>query len=157
MTSVTIRSAGFDDLAAIVSITNAAFAVERSFKRGERTTPDMIRSMMSKARFLLADDADGRLVGSVYVELRGTSVYIGMLSVDPSRQKSGLGRAMMDAAEAYGRGHRCATADITIVNLRTELPPFYRGRGYVDTGTALLERPEDFTRDAHFIRMSKRL
>ena len=49
--------------------------------------------------------------------------------------------------------------DITVVNLRTELPPFYRKLGYVENGTEPV-RPEMVPRllqPAHFIKMTKPL
>jgi len=49
----------------------------------------------------------------VYVEIRGDRLYIGMVSVDPGRQGRGLGRALMAAAESYGRAAGCRVADIT--------------------------------------------
>ena len=45
--------------------------------------------------------------------------------------------------------------DIKIVNLRTELPEFYRKRGYVESGTSPFP-PEVETKQAcHFIDMTK--
>jgi hypothetical protein len=49
--------------------------------------------------------------------------------------------------------------DITVVNLRTELPPFYRKLGYVENGTEPV-RPDMIPRllePAHFIKMTKPL
>jgi len=80
-----------------------------------------------------------------------------MLSVDPARQKSGLGRRMMGEAETYLRAAGCKTLDIWIVNLRTELPPIYRKFGFVETGTKTTEWTEKFSKPVHFIVMSKEL
>ena len=51
----------------------------------------------------------------------------------------------------------CAGVDISVVDLRTELPPFYRRLGYVETGTAPFPDPERATRACHLIVMSKEL
>jgi GNAT superfamily N-acetyltransferase len=97
------------------------------------------------------------MAGCVYVELRGERAYIGLLSVDPARQKGGIGRTLMDAAERYAREQGCGFMDLRIVNLRLELPAFYRKLGYVEAGT------EEFPPDAptklpcHFVRMQKAL
>jgi hypothetical protein len=46
--------------------------------------------------------------------------------------------------------------DILIVNLREELPPFYRKRGYVENGTTPF--PDVETKiPCHFINMAKPL
>jgi len=80
-----------------------------------------------------------------------------LLSVDPSRQRSGLGSRLMAAAEERCRELGCHSADLQIVNLRQELPDFYRRRGYLPTGTAPF-RPDLVTKmPCHFIKMSKPL
>jgi len=80
-----------------------------------------------------------------------------MLSVDPQRQGSGLGKLLVGAAEDYTRNRGCGAMDNTVVNLRTELPPFYRKLGYEETGTAPLHEGMNVTQPAHLIRMSKPL
>jgi hypothetical protein len=47
--------------------------------------------------------------------------------------------------------------DIYIINLRTELPPFYRRRGYVETGTLPLPPEIETSQPCHFITMAKGL
>ena len=153
----TIREMRADEVDAVSRVINAAFVVERFFKKGDRTTPDVVRSMTAKGLFMVAEIPGGELAGVVYAEIRAAGVYIGMLAIDPPRQGTGLGRALMTAAENHGRARGCATADITVVNLRTELPPFYRKLGYVETGTEPFPRIEELTRECHFIAMSKRL
>ena len=48
---------------------------------------------------------------------------------------------MIAAAEAHCRDAGCVALDINVVNLRTELPPFYRTLGYVETGSAPFTDP----------------
>jgi predicted N-acetyltransferase YhbS len=100
-------------------------------------------------------DGDGNnLASCMYLEQRGERLYLGMLAVNPSQQGRGLGRRMMAAAERHAASLGCSAIDIRIVNRRTELPPFYRGLGFVDNGTEPLEEPL-LTKPAHFIRMMK--
>jgi hypothetical protein len=45
-----------------------------------------------------------------------------------------------------------------VVNLRVELPPFYRGLGYRETGTEAFSSSESPTKlPCHFVCMSKAL
>jgi predicted N-acetyltransferase YhbS len=157
MNTLAIREATADDVDAVTRVINAAFEVERFFKRGDRTSPEAIRTLMSKGTMLVATAEDGTMMASVYVELRGDRGYIGMLSVDPARQGGGLGRTLMTAAEDYCRAHGCSTADISVVNLRTELPPLYARLGYVEVGTAPFHDVDEATQPCHFILMAKPL
>lgn len=47
--------------------------------------------------------------------------------------------------------------DLRIVNLREELPPFYRRLGYVETGTAPFQEEIKSKLPCHFVLMSKPL
>jgi len=129
------RFATETDVPALTALVNAAFQVEKFFKVGERTDRAEIAEYLKKGRFLLLED-EGRLLGSVYVELRGERGYIGMLSVAPERQRQGIGTRLMAAGEEFCREMGCRTIDITVVDLRTELPPLYEKYGYRITGTA---------------------
>jgi GNAT superfamily N-acetyltransferase len=155
--TVDVRAATEADVDAIVALVNAAFAVERAFLDRDRTSPSEILALLGKGTFLVLDDDRGALVASVYLERRGERAYLGMLSIQPSRQGTGLGRAMMVASEAHARRWNCTAIDIRIVNLRRELPPFYRALGFSESGrTDIVEDP--FTREPyHFILMTKGL
>jgi ribosomal protein S18 acetylase RimI-like enzyme len=153
-----IRFADASDLPPLMALINMAFKVEAFFISRDRLTPEEAQTLFEKGRFLLAEE-NSVLAGVVYVELRGDRSYLGLLSVDPNLQKSGLGRRLMTAAEEFAREMGSHHMDLTVVNLRTELPPLYRKLGYVEVGTAPI-RPEmvtRVTRPCHFIRMSKPL
>ena len=152
-----VRQAVEADVPALTVLINKAFEVERFFKRGDRTSDDDLKGLLARGAILFVEDADRRAMASVYVEARGDRVYIGMVAVDPTHQGQGLGRRLMEAAEAHGRARGCRAADITVVNLRTELPPFYRRLGYVAAGTAEFPDVDDITQDCHLILMSKPL
>jgi GNAT superfamily N-acetyltransferase len=156
MTGISIRQAQGADADALARLINAAFRVEQPFIEGDRINPGGVRTYMQKGKFLLAEDAAG-LAGCVYVELRGDRGYLGLLGVDPSRQGTGLGRRLMDAAENYFREKGCVAVDLRIVSARTPLPAFYRHLGYVQTGTAPLPSDAPVKVPCHFILMSKTL
>src|SRR6202021_368404 len=135
---ISIRDGNQEDIQSIVPLVNSAFLVELFFIERDRTDMEMVRSLMQKGKFLLAEDAT-KLVGCVYVELRGDRGYLGMLSVDPNCQGKGVGRLLMAAAENYFLEADCRFSDLMIVNVRTELLSMYRHFGYVETGTAPYE------------------
>ena len=146
-----------EDVGDLLPVINTAYEVEKFFVEGDRTNEATIRRMMSAGVFLTARDESGRLEGCVYVELRGDRGYFGMLSVDPSRQGRGVGRRLIDAAEDYARANGCTAMDIRVVNLRTELPPFYRKLGYVETGDVEPASDPRALQPFYFVRMSKSL
>jgi GNAT superfamily N-acetyltransferase len=153
------RHASAADITEIVRVTNAAFRVEDFFIDGDRTHVVDVESKMSgtRARFLVIDDPDGAgLMASAFVEIRGDRGYFGMLSVDPAHQKKGLGRTLFNAIEAHCRAAGCVALDISVVNLREELPAFYNMLGFTATGTAPLVS-HTVKMDAHFVLMSKPL
>lgn len=150
------RIAFADDAPTLTRLINAAYVVERFFKAGDRIAADGVLALQGKGTFLLLEH-QGMPVGSVYVELRGDRGYIGLLAVDPGRQGSGLGRALMNAAEDYCLRNGARNADLRVVNLREELPPFYRHIGYVECGIEPFSEPAEATRPCHFVLMTKSL
>ena len=153
---ICLRIAEPGDVDALTRVINAAFAVERFFIEGDRIQADAVRKLLGTGQFLIAQDNDG-LAACVYVESRGEHAYLGLLSVDPSRQRSGLGSRLIAAAEEHARGRGIRHMDLRIINLRTELPEYYARRGYVATGTSPLA-PDVLTKlSCHFINMTKPL
>ena len=152
-----IRMATEADFDPLLSLTNTAFEVERFFKVEDRLNPSMLRSYFDKGNFLVLEE-DGRLVASVYVERKGDRAYLGLLAVDPSQQKRGLGRRLTAAAEEFSREMGVRFMDLTVVNVRTELPPIYEKLGYRITGTAPFPADQmPVTQPCHFICMTKEL
>lgn len=154
--AIRIRAAGPVDAPRIVALLNAAFVMEREFVDRDRTSIGEIVRLLGTGTFLVVDGAGGGLAACMYIEARGDRAYLGMLAIDPSEQKRGLGRQMMAGAERHCAELGCRAIDIRIVNRRTELPPFYRRLGFVEGGTAPFEDPL-LTKPCHFVLMSKEL
>jgi N-acetylglutamate synthase-like GNAT family acetyltransferase len=153
---ISFRDARTDDAEDIARLINNAFLVEQFFIERDRTNPATVRSLMQKGKFLLAEDGPS-LVGCIHLELRGERGYFGMLSINPSRQRMGVGRQLVDAVEKYFRDAGCKFSDMKIVNVRTDLHTLYHRWGYVDTGTAVYDDPTPTKIPVHFITMSKPL
>jgi N-acetylglutamate synthase-like GNAT family acetyltransferase len=151
-----VRDATGEDVPALVDLINAAYRVEVFFKGGDRIAAAEVIDKLRSGRFLVLDD-DGRLGGCVYVEVTGDRGYFGLLSIDPSRQKQGLGARLIGIAEDTCRGAGCVEMDILVVDLRTELPPYYRRFGYVEVSTRPFPEDEPTLLPCHFIVMRKQL
>lgn len=154
-----IRTAVTADSDRLIPLINAAFAAAEPFMTGPRTDPERLADAMSKGTILLAEDEAGALAASVYTEVRGKRGYVGMLAVDGARQRVGVGRRLMEAAEDFLRAQGCLAVDITVLSLRPELPPLYRKLGFAETGTEPFHYPHPIAggQACHCIVMSKAL
>jgi|SRR5580658_5591168 GNAT superfamily N-acetyltransferase len=151
-----IRSARESDAEALVGLINRAFLVERFFLEQDRIDLAGVEQFLKQGAFLISEEDDAA-EGCVYVEVRAERGYFGLLSVAPERQGAGLGKRLVGAAEDYCREAGCSFMDLQIVNLREELPGFYRKLGYAETGTAPFPSGVDTKLPCHFVRMSKLL
>lgn len=157
-TGIRFREAADADRPRLITLINSAFAIE-TFLEGTRTDEERLAAMMAKGTILVAEDGDGRLLGSVYTERRGARGYLGMLAVDPARQSPGLARRLVEAAEDLFRRQGYEAVDIVVLSLRPELPPIYRRYGYIETGTEPFKPSQPLRPglECHGIVMSKRL
>lgn len=153
-----IRLATPADADALISVVNAAFVVE-DFIEGTRTDAERMAETMQTGEFLVAENASGRALACVYTELHAERGYLGMLAVDPARQGSGLGRAMVEAAENHCRRRGCRWMDLRVLSPRAELLPFYEKLGYRQVRTEEFRPPRPLKGgiECHGIIMSKAL
>jgi predicted N-acetyltransferase YhbS len=135
---------------------NAAYRVEDFFKLSDRIGRAEVLDKMQHGRFLMLEEHDA-VVGCVYVEVNDRIGCFGLLSIDPRRQKQGLGARLIDIAEAACGDAGCSEMEIRVVDLRTELPPYYRRFGYVEAGTCPFPADEPTSQPCHFILMRKQL
>lgn len=151
-----IRFAEAADAAAIAALVNAAFRPERFFIEADRTNPEKVTGLQQKGKFLVFFEGDA-MAGCVYTEVRGECGYFGLLAVDPERQRTGIGGRLIAAAEDYCRSAGCRFMELTFVNVRQELPGYYRRFGYVENG--ILPFPADQVPKipVHLVRMSRPL
>lgn len=156
MPPLSVRSAESQDVDAIVRLVNQAFLAERPFVSGERIDAAGVRDLLHKGKFLVGEIA-GRLTGCVYLELKHPRAYLGLLSIDPTQQKAGLGTELMAAAEQHCRAAGCGFIDLRFINHRKELLRFYTRLGYQESGTAAFPYTERMKMPFHFIQMSKAL
>ncbi len=155
---VRFREATASDQPRLIELINAAFSIE-TFLEGTRTDEERLAAMMAKGSILMAEDSAGRLLASIYVENRGQRGYLGMLAVNPARQREGLGKRLMAEAEDRFRQQGCEAVDIVVLSQRTELPPIYQRFGYVVTSTEefKLTRTLKAGAECHGIMMTKQL
>jgi ribosomal protein S18 acetylase RimI-like enzyme len=140
-----ISKATLNDAATLVQLVNSAYRGENSKKGwtteadlldGQRTDEAAIIDLIKKpdAALLKYEAPGGALQACVYLEKQQEKLYLGMLTVAPHLQKSGLGKKLLQAAEAYSREQHCKTIIMTVISVRKELIQWYERQGYHLTG-----------------------
>ena len=161
------RDAMPEDAAAITAMVNAAYSgpdaalgwtPETDLHAGPRTTLAEVMQVIGDPaqRIMLCFDPD--LVGSVQTTAQG---YLGMLAVVPLRQAGGIGRALLNHAEARAvELWRCPQMTLTVISLQTALTAYYERRGYRRTGVRYPfphdEQPGALRTDYDLIELQKR-
>lgn len=141
-----IRRATLDDVAKLLPVVEGAYRGEGS-RRGWTTEADLLGGQRTDAAMLaeiIADpkqailmaEIDGALVGSVLIADRGAGTgYLGMLSVDPSRQTGGIGKALVKVAEAaVAERFGARRMEMNVFWQRDSLIAWYERMGYRRTG-----------------------
>lgn len=152
-----LRLATASDHPAITRLVNAAFEVESFFVTEPRTSEAEVHASALQGAFLVAEEARGALAGAVHVSLDGHVGRFGMLSTAPSAQRQGLGQRMVAEAERYLGDRGASVSEITVVNAREELFPWYRKLGYRIVGTEPYPAGAPTLRPVHFVVMQKHL
>ena len=134
------------DTSAITDLLNRAYRGEAS-KQGWTTEADLIAGdtrtnetvvqqvmQQSGSVFLIYKDEQQKITGCVNLQQYGDKLYLGMFSVLPQLQGSGIGKQILQAAEEYARHADKKAIYMSVISLRTELISWYMRHGYADTG-----------------------
>lgn len=139
-----IRPAVPADVPALNQLVNSAYrgdssragwTTEADLLDGIRTSEPALASMIQKnnAVILVCED-DDQIEACVYLEQKGTVLYLGMLTVRPPLQGKGMGALLLQAAEDRARALDCAAIQMTVITERKSLIDYYTRKGFVDTG-----------------------
>jgi ribosomal protein S18 acetylase RimI-like enzyme len=123
-----IRTFRPDDTAAVISLWQAC-ELTRPWNNPEL---DIQRKLsVNDDLFLVADD-DGQIVGSIMGGYEGHRGWINYLAVDPSVQKRGMGRELMDAIERRLLDKGCPKINLQVRAGNDAVVAFYEAIGYSD-------------------------
>ena len=141
MTEIAIRAATPDDVAALHPLIERAYRGETA-KAGwtheadllfdDRTSAAELASLIGDPdRVILLAHRENVLIGCVQVARAGDDLaYLGMLTVEPNLQASGLGRRLLAAAESEAVARFGARRmEMTVIHRRAELIAWYERRG----------------------------
>jgi GNAT superfamily N-acetyltransferase len=134
------------DIGALVALVNSAYRGDSS-RRGWTTEADLIDGTRIDAaaleeiigsadRAVLVLRAETGLFGCVQIDKKDAeTAYVGMLTIRPTLQGSGIGRQLLAAAETFARAEfGSRVAEMTVIEVREELIAWYERRGYAATG-----------------------
>lgn len=146
MHPIELREATPADAEAITQLVNLAYRPkpdteswthEAALVEGDRISLESVKTAVRDSVVLVAVQ-ESTIVGCVQIEARGPSAHIGMLAVDPAHQTAGLGKLILQRAEAFSADKlRAQEAVLVVIAARTELIEFYLRRGYRETGERL--------------------
>ena len=173
-TSFAFRAAVAADVAAIVPLVESAYrgesgqrgwTTESHLLDGQRTDAESVAELIGRdGSLVLLAERDGELIACCHIERQGQSGYFGMFAVNPTLQRSGLGRQLLAEAERVARDEWQATEmRMSVIEQRAELIAWYERRGYQLTGET---RPFPYGQprfgiprrdDLRFVGMSKPL
>ncbi len=154
-----LRVAVHADIDELVRIINRAYAAEVFCVIGNRTNVNDIHARFDLGTFLVLDDPvdAARLIAAVYVTTGGKRGYMGLLTVDPDVQGRGLSHVLVSAAEAHCSAAGCEWLDLTVINVRENLFPFYTKFGFGAFDVAVFPEPSKMRMPLHLVKMTKML
>ena len=148
--SFDIRPATANDLVAISELVNSAYrgassrqgwTTEAEYLEGQRTDPETLASDLAQPnkRILCLREAEGApILACVSLEkfrdTKGHGCYLGMLTVSPSLQATGIGRSLLEGAENFAANWGATRMTLGVIHLRESLINWYLRRGYVESG-----------------------
>ncbi len=146
--ALTLRPALATDLAPLATLMNSAYRgtgpnaswnTESPYLDGDRTSEAALKEDLAAKpeSFLLIAEEDSQppIRGCVWLEpVSENTWYLGSLTVDPSLQKSGLGRSLLASAEQWAKERGANKIEMHVINVRDTLIAWYERRGYHLTG-----------------------
>lgn len=131
---------------AIVDLVNSAYRGESSrqgwtteadYLDGQRTDLSQINQLLERPHSVILiaeDDETEEILGCVHVEKSSETAYIGMVTVNPEIQGQGIGKELLQEAEALAEFWDCKTLMMTVLSQRQELIAWYQKFGFQLTG-----------------------
>ena len=92
---------------------------------------DIERKLLVQSEMFLVATLGGSLVATVMAGYEGHRGWINYLAVAPECRRQGLGRRMMDAAEARLRALGCPKINLQIRKSNVSAVGFYRSIGFI--------------------------
>ena len=139
-----ITIATLENVTEITNLVNSAYRGETSKKgwtteanilEGTRITETELSETLSDTNnTILVYQQNETIIGTVLLINKKTELYLGMLTISPELQNSGLGKKLLQAAEDFARSLQLPKIVMTVISIREELIAWYQRNGYSDSG-----------------------
>lgn len=139
-----ITKASLEDIPGLTILINSAYRGESSKKgwtteahllEGKRTDEqEMTQIFLDTKNTILKFTENNTIIGSVLLVEKENQLYLGMLTVSPELQNSGIGKKLLAEAENHAKSLGLSSIIMTVISVRGELIAWYKRHGYVDTG-----------------------
>jgi ribosomal protein S18 acetylase RimI-like enzyme len=139
-----ITKATLEDVSSLNKLINSAYRGESSKKgwtteanilEGKRTTEDeLVEIIYDRKNTILKYSENDQIIGCVLLVEKEDELYLGMLTVSPELQNSGIGKKLMQYAEIFAADLGLSKIVMTVISVREELILWYKRNGFVDTG-----------------------
>lgn len=139
-----ITKATLQDIPALTILINSAYRGETSKKgwtteanllEGKRTNEEeLAETLLDPKNTILKFTDNDTIIGSVLLIEKEHQLYLGMLTVSPELQNSGIGKKLLAEAENHTKALGLSSIIMTVISVREELVAWYKRHGYVDTG-----------------------
>lgn len=111
------------------------WTTEANILEGLRTTEtELLATIQNPTNTLFKFTEHNKILGCVLLVAKEQEMYLGMLTVAPELQNSGIGRKLLLQAETHARALELSKIVMTVISVRTELIAWYVRNGYVETG-----------------------
>jgi len=139
-----ITIATLEDVTALEKLINSAYRGETSKQGwtteadlliGKRITEDeLIEIIQNKENTILKFTNNEIIIGCVLLVNKRNKLYLGMLTVSPNLQNSGIGKQLLQGAKDRALELGLPKIVMTVISIREELIAWYKRNGFVDTG-----------------------
>jgi ribosomal protein S18 acetylase RimI-like enzyme len=139
-----ITTATLDDVIDLEKLINSAYrgetskqgwTTEANILQGERISINELTEIIkNKENTILKFTENNTLIASVLLVNKENKLYLGMLTVSPELQNSGIGKKLLEKAEEHALKLGLPKIVMTVISVREELIAWYNRHGYIDTG-----------------------
>lgn len=149
--AITRVGPGYGRWAEVLDLIRAAFATMEGRidppSSVHRLTLEAMAAMAAEGAVFVMEEG-ARPVGCVFCRRRGERLYLTKLAVSPQRQRAGLGRALLAAAEAEARARGLVALEVQTRIELAETHAAFGALGFIEVGRTAhpgFDRPTSIT------------